>query len=128
MKTILIGEDNPANQELVTEILQSWGYSVQQASTGPEVVSMVEASTPDLILLDIQMPEMDGFAVVSRLRANEKVRHIPIVALTAYAMRGDRERALQGGFDGYVTKPLDRALLRYEIQRLIEPGALPDET
>lgn len=125
MKTILIGEDNPANLELLTEILQAWGYSVQQASTGLEVISVAEASTPDLILLDIQMPELDGFAVVRRLRTNERVRHIPVIALTAYAMRGDRERALQGGFDGYVTKPIDRILLRSEIEQLIRPGSTP---
>src|SRR5690242_2632716 len=114
MKTILIAEDNPANLELLAEILQGWGYSVQQASTGTEVLWLVEVSTPDLILLDIQMPEMDGLAVVSHLRVDERIRHVPILALTAYAMRGDRERALRSGFDGYVTKPIDRAILRAE--------------
>jgi len=121
MKTILIGEDNPANLELLTEILQGWRYSVQQALTGTQVLWLVEVSTPDLILLDIQMPEMDGFAVVNRLRIDERSRRIPIIALTAYAMRGDRERALRSGFDGYVTKPIDRASLRAEIERLMLP-------
>lgn len=118
MKTILIGEDNPANLELLTEILQGWGYSIQQALTGTQVLWLAEVSTPDLILLDIQMPEMDGFAVLGRLRIDERVRHIPVIALTAYAMRGDRERALRSGFDGYVTKPIDRASLRTEIEKL----------
>jgi CheY-like chemotaxis protein len=121
MKTILIGEDNAANLELLSEILQGWSYSVQQASTGTQVLWLVEVSTPDLILLDIQMPEMDGFAVVARLRSDERVRHIPVIALTAYAMRGDRERALRSGFDGYITKPIDRTLLRSEIERLMVP-------
>lgn len=118
MKQVLIGEDNPANLELLTEILQGWGYTVEQASTGPKVVELVEVSTPDLILLDIQMPEMDGYAVVRMLRIDERVRHIPVIALTAYAMRGDRERALKSGFDGYITKPINRTSLRSEIERL----------
>jgi len=122
MKTILIGEDNPINKELLTAILEQWGYSVREASNGEEVLAGIEASVPDLVLLDIQMPELDGYAVLRRLRADSRFEHLKIVALTAYAMRGDRERALEAGFDGYVVKPVDRKVLRDEIERLIAPA------
>lgn len=122
MKTILIGEDNPINKELLTAILEQWGYSVREASNGEEVLAGIEASVPDLVLLDIQMPELDGYAVLRRLRADSRFEHLKIVALTAYAMRGDRERALEAGFDGYVVKPVDRKVLRDEIEKLIAPA------
>jgi CheY-like chemotaxis protein len=94
LKTILIGEDNPVNKELLAAILEHWGYAVREASNGEEVLAGIEASVPDLVLLDIQMPELDGYAVLRRLRADSRFEHLKIVALTAYAMRGDRERAL----------------------------------
>lgn len=121
MRTILIGEDNPANQELLTEILEGWGYAVQQASSGPDVIEVLQSSTPtpDLVLLDIQMPGLDGYAVLKQLRQDGRFRELPVIALTAYAMQGDRERALQNGFDGYVTKPIDRNLLRSAIDRIL---------
>jgi CheY-like chemotaxis protein len=122
LKTILIGEDNPVNKELLAAILEHWGYAVREASNGEEVLAGIEASVPDLVLLDIQMPELDGYAVLRRLRADSRFEHLKIVALTAYAMRGDRERALEAGFDGYVVKPVDRKVLRDEIERLIAPA------
>lgn len=117
--TILIGEDNAVNLELLTEILEDWGHSVRQATNGAEVVEAIEASTPDLVLLDIQMPQLDGYQVLNRLRQDSRFRPLPIIALTAYAMRGDRETALENGFDGYVTKPIDRGLLRGELERFM---------
>ena len=117
--TIVIGEDNAVNLELLTEILEDWGHSVRQATNGAEVIEAIEASTPDLVLLDIQMPQLDGYQVLNRLRQDSRFRPLPIIALTAYAMRGDREKALENGFDGYVTKPIDRRLLRGELERFM---------
>jgi len=117
MKTILVAEDNPANLELLTEILDGWGYHVVAAATGTEALTELERMRPDLMLVDIQMPELDGFGVLERVRQNPLFRDLPIVALTAQAMRGDREQALAKGFDSYVTKPIDREALQKEVKR-----------
>lgn len=118
MKTILVVDDNIVNQELLVEVLDSWGYKVLQASSGVEALSICETATPDLVLLDLQMPDMDGFAVANAMRLETPRLTCPIVAVTAFAMRGDREKALGRGFDGYLTKPLDFASLHQEISRL----------
>jgi len=112
---ILIAEDNAANHEFLTELLTAWGYETIHAVNGLEVLSHVESSTPELILLDLQMPGLDGYGVLRRLRADERFQRIPVVALTAFAMRGDREKALERGFDGYLTKPIDSASLRQSV-------------
>lgn len=114
---ILIAEDNPASHEFLTELLTGWGYETIHAANGLEVLSHVETATPELILLDLQMPDLDGYGVLRRLRADERLQHLPVVALTAFAMRGDREKALELGFDGYLTKPIDSALLRQVVIR-----------
>jgi CheY-like chemotaxis protein len=119
MKRILVAEDNPANRELLTEMLDAWGYESIQAVDGAEVLTKAEADNPDLVLLDIQMPVLDGYAVLSRLRNDPRFSRLPVVALTAFAMRGDREKALASGFDGYITKPIDGVLLRDELERLL---------
>ena len=118
MKTILVVDDNATNQELIVELLDSWGYQVVQATSGAEALSVCATTKPDLVLLDLQMPEMDGYAVADALRQNTCCRTCPIIAVTAFAMRGDREKALARGFDSYLTKPLDFASLRGEILRL----------
>lgn len=118
MISILIGEDHPANRELLTEILEGWGYSVHSASTGLGVLESLQTLMPGLVLLDIQMPGLDGYAVLEQIRKDERLRRLPVVALTAYAMRSDQERALHEGFDGYVAKPIDRNLLRDVIEKL----------
>jgi two-component system, cell cycle response regulator DivK len=119
MKKILAAEDNPANRELLTEMLDAWGYESIQAVDGAEALAKTESNTPDLVLLDIQMPVLDGYAVLSRLRNDRRFSRLPVVALTASAMRGDREKALASGFDGYITKPIDGPLLRAELERLL---------
>jgi CheY-like chemotaxis protein len=114
---ILIAEDNPANHEFLTELLTAWGYDTAHAVSGLDVLAQVETAIPKLILLDIQMPDLDGYGVLRRLRADERLQRLPVVALTAFAMRGDREKALELGFDGYLTKPIDTALLRQVVVR-----------
>jgi CheY-like chemotaxis protein len=115
---ILVAEDSFANRELITEILTLNGYEVTVADDGAAAIARLEKSRYDLVLLDIQMPVLDGYQVMERMRAHHEWSVIPIVALTAYAMRGEREHALRAGFDGYVTKPIDVRLLLTTIERL----------
>jgi two-component system, cell cycle response regulator DivK len=104
---ILVIEDNEQNLYLVTFILERHGYQVDAAREGQEGVSRAGASVPDLILLDIQLPGMDGYAVAQRLRENPALSAVPIIAVTSYAMAGDRDRALAAGCTGYIEKPIN---------------------
>ncbi|MGA8599021.1 MAG: response regulator [Bryobacteraceae bacterium] len=119
MKRILVAEDSPASLELLRTVLESAGYEVVEAVDGLDAVQKASSNSVDLVLLDLQMPKMDGFAVLAELRKNARFRTIPIIALTASAMRGDRERALEAGFSSYIAKPVNLALLRSEVERLI---------
>ncbi len=105
--TVLYIEDNPENRLLVRRILEAEGYTVIEASDAPSGLQAATDSPPDLILLDINLPEMDGYEFVSRLRGMEGLSDIPIVALTANVMKRDRERTLAAGCDGYIQKPID---------------------
>jgi two-component system, cell cycle response regulator DivK len=103
---ILIVEDNQANLELFLDILEMGGYDCLYASEGPEAIEIADREIPDLILLDIQLPGMDGLAVIKALRSMPNTKDIKTIALTAYAMKGDREMFLKEGFDGYLSKPV----------------------
>jgi two-component system cell cycle response regulator DivK len=120
MKRILVAEDRPASLELIRTVLESAGYEVIEAIDGQDAVDKAAAAPVDLILLDLQMPRIDGFGVLARLRRDSRFANTPIVALTASAMHGDRERALAAGFSGYVAKPVDLAVLRSEVKRLLD--------
>lgn len=120
MKTILIAEDNPTNRELLRELLEIRGYTVAEACDGQAALAMVEQAPPDILLLDIGMPVLDGFAVVRKLRDNPRFAALPVVAVTAYAMQGDREKILNSGFDGYLSKPITSVSLVNELDRLID--------
>jgi two-component system, cell cycle response regulator DivK len=104
---VLIVEDNERNMKLVRDILQAVGYSPLEATTGEEALALAAESDPALILMDIQLPDLDGATALQRLRSNERTAGIPVLALTAQAMEGDRERFLAAGFDGYLSKPVD---------------------
>ena len=104
---ILVVEDNEQNRILMRQILTYHGYDVLEAADGLTGLEMARAHMPALILLDIQMPVMNGFAVIRELRNNPELRKIKAIAVTSFAMKGDREKALQAGFDEYVTKPID---------------------
>jgi len=119
MKRILVAEDRPASLELIRTVLDSAGYEVIEAADGQEAVAKACSTPIDLVLLDLQMPKMDGFMVLAELRKDPRFARVPIVALTASAMQGDRERALSAGFSAYVAKPVNLAILRFEIERLI---------
>jgi len=127
MKTILIAEDNPINRELLRELLEIRGYTVAEACDGQEALAMVEHSTPDVLLLDIGMPQLDGFAVVRKLRENRRFDSLPVVAVTAYAMQGDREKIMNSGFDGYLSKPVNSGSLFQELNRLLARTARQSE-
>ncbi|HSU30591.1 MAG TPA: response regulator [Bryobacteraceae bacterium] len=118
MKRILIAEDRPASLELICTVLESVGYEVVGVADGQEALEKASENSIDLFLLDLQMPKLDGFGVVTQLRKQPNFANTPIVALTASAMNGDRERALAAGFSAYITKPVDIRFLRSEIERL----------
>lgn len=119
---ILVIEDNEKNAYLVTFILEKYGYKVIHARDGESGISLASQIKPDLILLDIQLPVMDGYAVACELTRNEELQVIPIVAVTSYAMSGDRERILAAGCVGYIEKPINPATFMAEIEHY-----LPDD-
>ncbi len=119
MKTVLVAEDNPTNRELLRELLEIRGYAVAEACNGEEALAMIEQTPPDILLLDIGMPLLDGFAVVRKLRENPRFASLPVVAVTAYAMQGDSEKIMNSGFDGYLSKPVSSTLLAQELDRLL---------
>ena len=119
MTKILIAEDNAVNRELLRELLEMRGYTVVEACDGEEALRMIEQTQPDLLLLDIGMPILDGFAVVRKIRENPHLASLPVVAVTAYAMQGDRERILNSNFDGYLSKPVNSRSLAEELDRLL---------
>jgi CheY-like chemotaxis protein len=119
MTRVLVAEDNAVNRELLRELLETRGYSVIEACNGQEALDMVEQSQPDLLLLDIGMPVLDGFATVRKIRENPSLATLPVLAVTAYAMQGDRENVLNAGFDGYLSKPVNASALADELDRLL---------
>ncbi|HEX7360277.1 MAG TPA: response regulator [Bryobacteraceae bacterium] len=119
MRRVLIAEDRPASLELISTVLESAGYEVIGALDGQEALEKALRNSVDLVLLDLQMPKLDGFEVLIQLRKESSFAKTPIVALTASAMHGDRDRALSAGFSSYITKPVDIRFLRSEIERLI---------
>lgn len=104
---ILLAEDNPQNRRLAQFLLKSRGYLVYEATTGPEAVDLARKHLPDLVLMDLQLPGLDGFTATRMLKEDPGTKEIPVVAMTAYAMKGDREKAVAAGCDGYITKPID---------------------
>ncbi|MBX7218988.1 MAG: response regulator [Blastocatellia bacterium] len=116
---ILLIEDNPQNRYLVTFLLEQAGHEVFQAETGLQGLEMAARIHPDLILLDIQLPGMDGHTVARRLKASPQLCSIPIVAVTSYAMVGDRERCLAAGAEGYIEKPINPESFVAEIGRFV---------
>jgi two-component system, cell cycle response regulator DivK len=104
---ILVVEDNEKNMKLFRDVLVATGFRTLEATTAGQAVDMASEHTPDLVVMDIQLPDLDGVQALRRLRANARTATIPVLALTAQAMRGDRERFLAEGFDGYVSKPVN---------------------
>ena len=115
-RKILIIEDNEQNLYLATFLLERHGYEIVQARSGPEGIALAARVRPDLILLDIQLPGMDGYAVARALRQDAALKRVPIVAVTSYAMVGDRERTLEAGCNAYIEKPINPETFASEIE------------
>ena len=124
-RTILMIEDNEQNRYLATFLLERQGHRVVSACDGPEGIERAKSLLPDIILLDIQLPEMDGYAVAQALRRNPALQHVPIIAVTSYAMPGDREKALEAGCTGYLEKPIDPDTFVDSIERFLPPKESP---
>jgi CheY-like chemotaxis protein len=119
MTKVLIAEDNEVNRELLRELLEMREYTVLEACNGQEALQLLENAQPDILLLDLSMPVLDGFGTIQRIRQHSKWVKLPVLAVTAFAMQGDREKVLQSGFDGYLSKPIDPAELQRQLSRLV---------
>ena len=124
-EAVLIVDDNPANLKLARVVLSGEGYEVRTAGDAEEALVVLQSFHPRLILMDLQMPGMDGFALTRRLKADPSWRHVVIVALTAYAMKGDEEKAREAGCDGYIAKPIDTRTLPGVIAGYLGPRGNP---
>ena|SRR5579864_5128601 len=118
--SVLVVDDEPDNLEVVAEVLMYRGLTVQTASNGIEGLQRLESFTPTLILLDLSMPGMNGWEMRMRVKSNPIAQHIPIVALTAHAMVNDKQRALEVGFDGYITKPINILTLLQDVRAAVD--------
>ena len=123
MPKILLVEDNEMNRDMLSRRLQRRGYEVSLAADGQVAVNMAQAQGPDLILMDMSLPVMDGWEATRSLKASSNTRHIPVIALTAHAMSTDRDKALQAGCDDYDTKPIELPRLLQKIEALLAAAA-----
>ena len=113
--TVLVVDDNALNLKLTKTLLVTHGYEVQTAASGSEALEALQTFVPQMILLDLQMPVMDGFELARRLKQDVRLRDVVLIALTAYAMKGDEARALAAGCDGYIAKPIDTRALPLQL-------------
>jgi two-component system cell cycle response regulator DivK len=119
---VLVVEDNEKNMTLVRDVLQATGYSTLEATTGEDAVELALSREPALVLMDVELPGIDGMEALARLRRDERTASIPVLAVTAQAMSGDRERFLAVGFDGYLSKPIDVDELIQAVREHCERG------
>jgi two-component system cell cycle response regulator len=120
--TILIIEDNEANRLLASAVLERDGFSVEMAGNSQEALEMLVEQKPDLILMDVQLPGVDGLSLTRRLKEDERTAGIPVVALTALAMMGDKERTLEAGCAGYISKPINTRTFAAEVRKYLPPA------
>jgi len=118
--TILYVEDNPDNRLLIRRVLESEGYAVVEAANAKDAFARINEAPPSLILMDINMPDIDGYTLTAKLRALPELDQVPIIALTANVMKGDRERSLEAGCDGYLQKPVDIDTLTSQIDKYLK--------
>ncbi|GLQ18626.1 response regulator [Maritalea porphyrae] len=121
-KTVMIVEDNELNMKLFNDLLESRGYRTIQTRNGLEALDIAKEHHPDLILMDIQLPEVSGLVVTKWIKENDELAHIPVIAVTAFAMKGDEERILEGGCEGYISKPISLPHFLETIESFIGPG------
>lgn len=120
METALVIEDNPNNMVLICDILEFNGYSVIQAETGTSGFEVAKTHHPDFIILDIQLPDINGFNVLEKIRENTMTKDIPVIAMTSYAMAGDKAKFIAAGCDGYVEKPIEPGLVIKQIKEALK--------
>ena len=120
---VLIVEDHERNMKLFRDVLSAKGYRTLEATSGAQAIELAREHVPDIVLMDIRLPDVDGIDALERLRSDERTSSIPVLAVTAQAMRGDRERFLAAGFDGYVPKPVDIAELTATVKKHCEGRA-----
>ena len=123
--TVLVVEDNDMNMQLVEYLLEEGGYEIVKATSGEEALSIARdasSKAPDLILMDIHLPGMDGLSVVREIKSDSRMSGVPILALTAHAMRGDKDRFLEAGCDGYISKPIDVKTFLSSIEQYVAKG------
>jgi two-component system cell cycle response regulator DivK len=118
-KTVLIVEDNELNMKLFNDLLDAYGYATLQARSGTEALRLAREQSPSLILMDIQLPEVSGLEVTKWLKEDDRLRDIPVVAVTAFAMKGDEERIRQGGCEAYISKPISIAMFLDTVRRYL---------
>lgn len=121
-KTVMIVEDNELNMKLFNDLLESRGYRTIQTRNGLDALDIAKEHHPDLILMDIQLPEVSGLVVTKWIKENDELANIPIIAVTAFAMKGDEERILEGGCEGYISKPISLPHFLETIESFIGPG------
>lgn len=119
MERVLIVDDNRASRDLIRAILKTVPCDIIEAADGREALNLMQQQRPDLVLLDVDMPGLDGLAVVKHIREDTSLADLPVVAVTAFAMEGDREKGMAAGFTEYLTKPVRAALLRQQVQQLL---------
>jgi CheY-like chemotaxis protein len=125
--TILVIDDNPVNLKLAAEVLRADGHTVIRAEDAEQALSLLEAQIPDVVLTDIALPRMDGLELTRRLKADPRYRHLPVIALTASAMKGDEARILEAGCDAYIAKPINTRTLTAQLLRALahSPPGVP---
>jgi two-component system cell cycle response regulator DivK len=121
-KQILVIEDHEDNRRILRDLLTSAGFDVVEATTGEDGVALAETHRPDLILMDIQLPGLDGYEATRRIKANPTLRHIPVIAVTSYALSGDEAKAKEVGCDGYVAKPFSPRALLAKVREYLPEG------
>ncbi len=119
-KTVLIVEDNELNMKLFRDLLQAFGYDTLEARTGPEALETLKERRPDLILMDIQLPEVSGLEVTQQIKADTELSDIPVIAVTAFAMKGDEERIREGGCEDYIAKPISVGSFIEKVKRYLD--------
>ncbi|HEU4416195.1 MAG TPA: response regulator [Candidatus Angelobacter sp.] len=123
MKRILVVEDKATSRELLRTVLEQQGYAVEEALDGEDALRQIRANPPDLVLLDLQIPARDGYDVVREVRSDPRLTAMPVVAVTASAMHGDREKVLAAGFTAYIAKPVSLVQLRHEVNQLLKSNS-----
>jgi CheY-like chemotaxis protein len=122
VKSILIVEDNLGNLELLKDIFEPRGYNTIGVVNGQDALNIISDNPPDLVIMDIQLPGMDGYTVTKKIKQNPKTNKIPVIAITAYALREDREKALNAGCDEYMSKPIDTREIVTMVEKFIGPS------